>query len=386
MTMSAANSERDPNAGAGSLLVIDEPIEGDQRVMAARASLPPPVLVVDLRNPIGTAWTKGFRDLFKLLARSLITAPWRYRRVRGLLRGHVSDSAFAGSVAACRWLIRATRTANRLKKLATERPPTVIHANDLYCALAAALVEWPRETRLIYDSHEFQIHRNRKAGWARILLEHALESFVISRAHEIRVVNHAIAKSIAEIHRVPDSRIRVIHNDFYKHRPMPSAPVTGRPAIVYVGRGVRGRCLEDLARPAGELPFDVHTFLLGDEIPRSLDARAWTHNSDTDPKESLEELVASRRALMWCCLDANSLSYSLALPNKFFQAMALGIPIVASEGTYLADIVRQHGIGVVYDAQGLDTLAARIASTEFQDWSEAVSPFREQLWAGQVTV
>ncbi len=374
------------NKRPASILLVDETEQGDRRVMSARAELPEPVDVVDLRCPEAPTSSGTRRRVARLLARAALEAPRRYWRLRPLLDGRVTDEPLAGMSASLGWLDRAVRAAQGLEALATANPPGVIHANDLYCALAASLVSWPSGTHLIYDSHELQIHRNRKAGWGRILLEHALESLVLARAHEVRVVNHAIARAMATTHRIDPSRFRVVHNDFYEHLPMPASAAAGAPAIVYVGQGVRGRHLEDLDKPAGELPLEVHVFTVGARLPDAIDGGAWHLDASEAYQRGLDAVVASRRAVMWCCLEATCLSYSMALPNKFFQAMAVGIPIVASDGTYLADLVREHGIGVIYDGKSLDALSAQIASPKFRDWSKAVASFREQLWAERLAI
>ena len=50
---------------------------------------------------------------------------------------------------------------------------------------------------------------------------------------------------------------------------------------------------------------------------------------------------------MWASTENICLSYRLSLGNKFFQAMALGIPLLLQE-TYLADIVIKYKLGYVY--------------------------------------
>ncbi len=90
---------------------------------------------------------------------------------------------------------------------------------------------------------------------------------------------------------------------------------------------------------------------------------------------------------MWCCLNAQALSYKLALPNKFFQALAVGIPVIASSGTYLADLVNRYELGfVVHDGTDFADLARRVRSPEYERWVYGVAAFREAFRKGHVAI
>ena len=55
-----------------------------------------------------------------------------------------------------------------------------------------------------------------------------------------------------------------------------------------------------------------------------------------------------------------SLSYRLALPNKLFQYMAAGIPVVASDFPDVRQVVEGSGAGVVVDPVDPRAVAAAI--------------------------
>ena len=62
-------------------------------------------------------------------------------------------------------------------------------------------------------------------------------------------------------------------------------------------------------------------------------------------------------------------SYRYALPNKFFQAQAVGCPIIVYDKTYLSSIVRKYGCGLVFsDITSTDFLnsISNIKYTEMQ--------------------
>jgi glycosyltransferase involved in cell wall biosynthesis len=52
---------------------------------------------------------------------------------------------------------------------------------------------------------------------------------------------------------------------------------------------------------------------------------------------------------MVICIQPTSLNHRLSTPNKLFEALAAGVPIVASDLPGMARIVRETGAGVLCD-------------------------------------
>jgi hypothetical protein len=80
-------------------------------------------------------------------------------------------------------------------------------------------------------------------------------------------------------------------------------------------------------------------------------------------RQKPEEIVTERRCLMLCCHGNQCLSYSYSLPNKFFQSLVVGMPVIASLGTYLAELVEKHSLGLFFNK------AAK--SSNFEKWHAA---------------
>ena len=95
------------------------------------------------------------------------------------------------------------------------------------------------------------------------------------------------------------------------------------------------------------------------ESPRIASERPWVLGQK-DYLPELLELIKNNRLAMWACVNNISLSYRLSLGNKFFQSMALGIPVIASKGTYLAEIVTKYELGYIYDNCNLIDIVSNI--------------------------
>lgn len=67
------------------------------------------------------------------------------------------------------------------------------------------------------------------------------------------------------------------------------------------------------------------------------------------------------------CLTENScLSHYLSLPNKFFEYLAAGVPVISSDFPEMASLVARHGCGWVTEPTA-GALAAVIAAIDAAD-------------------
>ncbi len=367
-------------------MVVDSDLCGDHRVQSSIRESEGPVVVVDIRQ--SGNWTERLSAVIEGIPLFLRILMWPCRRRRMLMErlGTRVDRRWAsGLLASLRLMMKALIASIRIRRILNEAGGDVsLHAHDLYCGVAAAIAKGQRELPLVYDAHELEIHRNRRAGWIRILLEHGLEQFVLDRSTELQTVNSAIRAVMSEWYRLPN-RVRVVSNDFYPHKcaAMPSAQAA--PAIVYVGQGVNGRELESLDLPSVAALFKVHIFLIGSTLPGHIKARDWWMGPSNYEGE-LVALARERRCMMWCCLERRCLSYELATPNKFFQALSIGVPIIASQGTYLSEVVHVQDIGMVFDGENLPTIRQVVVGEKYETWVKNIIRFREQIRTGQFVI
>jgi glycosyltransferase involved in cell wall biosynthesis len=242
---------------------------------------------------------------------------------------------------------------------------------------------------LIYDAHELEFHRNRKNSFTRVAFDMLLEKSVIKAAAEIIVVNKPIKTVYMDLYHIDNSKISIVNNNHFTpyigYAKQIFSPQIKESVIVYVGGSSRGRKLESLADDSYQLGVNVYCFFLGN-VPRFAEQNNWIIGSK-DYLDELLELVKHKHLAMWCCTDDICLSYRLSLPNKFFQAMSIGIPVIAYEGSYLADIVNEHKLGYIYDGNNFSEIVESLKNVEkYLLVLNAIETFQEKLFVERMSL
>ncbi len=363
------------------IFIIDEPIDGDGRINKAINDLciEKNIEFINIMSINSDNKISAMADFILLLMFSSIIGFFKINMIFGYVRR--GDGIFGGCRAALRLLWKSCKARAALRERMRNGDVDCVYAADLYCAVAALPAIGGRP--VIYDSHELQFHRNRRTGWLRILLEVGLEKLVARRVDEIWAVNKPLARIITDLH-APTAPVKIRPNNFYPAVELPPPPDDAPLAITYVGKGTRGRRLEWL--DVWPLPCEVHMFLLGAQLPAGIAGKGWEFGP-IDYQEALAHVARSRRCFMWTVSELSCLSYRLALPNKFFQALAMGIPLIAVEGSYVADIVNEYQIGIVVSedaARNLQDIVEMLDGLSYRQLSANVRHLSRQVSYGEI--
>ena len=235
---------------------------------------------------------------------------------------------------------------------------------------------------VVYDSHEIYVESGRMAklpGWARRVLVHQERSWV-GRIDALVTVNQSLAEDLGR--RYAPRRVVVVRNCPARWQPPEGRPdllrraagiPAGSPVILYHGgfsahRGME-EILDSLLEPGMER---VHAVFLGygseraNLVARVADPRygGRAHVLDAVPPHELPPWVASAD-LGVMPIQRSTLNHYLSTPNKLFESLAAGVPVVASDFPEMRRIVLDDPdapLGAVCDPADPSSIARAIRS------------------------
>lgn len=274
-------------------------------------------------------------------------SPFSYRPPRGqplplYLRG-------------ARWLLLPRHNASvnesfrrEVRSWASQQMPyDVVHAHDMPMLPVAHELSVRWGAALVYDAHEWWSSRHREQRPTPVADRRGVrEERRLACAADLVIT---VSNGIAERFRgwgVQD--VRIVRNTFPIHPSAPD-PVRRAEAAIYAGRVDGARDLETVFRAAradptmrvtlaGPLDW---TFMARHLVPKNV---ALVEAVAPDDVDAL--LRAAGVALV--TLDDSCDNHRLALPNKLYQAVRAGVPVVASDLPEIRRVVTGYGIGEVY--------------------------------------
>lgn len=227
---------------------------------------------------------------------------------------------------------------------------SILYSNDLDTLPACWLASRLKHSFLVFDSHELFTEvpelvgkEKTKKVWA------TLENFLIPRIDK----GITVCEPIAEIyHRKYKKRFEVVRNvPFPKFQE--NNLVLEYSYILYQGAVNKGRGLELLIESMAYLP-EIKLIIAGSgDLLEEMKELA-TENGLTDRISFLGHVAydrlpeITRKAAVGVSLEEDmGLNYRFALPNKIFDYIQSGVPIVVSNLPVMAGLVRDYNIGEV---------------------------------------
>lgn len=279
----------------------------------------------------------------------------------------------------------------RLLMLLLARQKDLLYANDLDTLLPNFLISKLFRIPLVYDSHEYftevpeLIDRPAvRSFWLR------LERLVFPRLRNVITVN---AELSGIYHRKYGIRPKVIRNvpDPVSVRPgtQHKENVSGKAVLLYQGALNEGRGIE-LMIDSMELLNDCILVIAGEgDISSDLEKRS-AEKGLTDrvlfkgrmAPENLRELTLEAD-LGFSLEEDLGLNYRYALPNKIFDYIHAGIPVIASDLPVMRDLVLESRVGEVLrdrTPSSLATLVRRIISDRESYRPHLEAAAREFTW------
>lgn len=282
-----------------------------------------------------------------------------------------------GSNFAALWSVLTMRHTFTLRALdmAVAAKADVYHSHDLNNLELACTAAAANGARVVYDSHELFTEignrwiKLRRRAWMQ------LERRLIKKVDLVVTVNEFIAAELSSRYGVPAPL--VVMNcpdpppDFDPSTPydllrerLGLAP--GRKIVLYQGWMSEGRGLENLVRCAPMLAGDAAVVFIGyGDYQQVLERMG---SAEAPGRVYFLPAVSHRDLLPYCAsadvglipYQAVDLNNYYSSPNKLFDYIQAGLPIVASDFPFLRKVIATDDLGVVADLSTPESYARAI--------------------------
>lgn len=256
----------------------------------------------------------------------------------------------------------------------------VWHLHDL-TGLAAVAPRLPRTVPVVYDSHELFLESGTAAALPRLVrrILRYYEKRLVARAAALITVNDEIAAVLRR--RYGARSVAVVHNcPALQTWPVAGAPIRdatgippGSPIVLYHGSLIAGRGIERLTEALLHEGMEhVHLVFMGygpkrEELLSLATSQPWRSRLHVlNPVAPSELLAWVASADIGAIVNpGKTLNDVFSSPNKLFECIAAGTPVVASDFPTLRRIIIDTPggpLGAVCDPGDIDAIATSIRS------------------------
>lgn len=233
----------------------------------------------------------------------------------------------------------------------------VIYCNDEQCLLAASVLAAISPSKLVYDAHELEHHKNGQGKinrtlvllWEKLFWPSVDYFITVSESIRLHYLENLGPKPSAVVLNSPSA-------SGAPQRPGSVADVrgvlglgTGDIILLYAGAFSEGRGIRLLLECAKQLPPNHHLVFLGEgrllpEIAICSEALRQVHFASPVPPDRVVDFI-STADIGLCLLEPVSISDEYALPNKFFDYAFAGLPILYSGFPEMSKVAEAYGLG-----------------------------------------
>ncbi len=292
-----------------------------------------------------------------------------------------------------RWWQLDVEPAADLRRVLGEFRPDLVHSHNLPDGLTVAALD-ATEGRIpvIHDSHDMQSLRQTpyEDGFPELDDPLALERQAVEASAALVTVSEEMLEEVRARYQAP-ARSVVFANyaaerDLPAVLPSPRGPPTGPWRVVYQGTLSTNGGHYDLRDQftglvASGSSLDVYPSRPSPEYVAMAEATpGMTCHEPLEPSKLLQELAAYDFG--WAGFNAtlNQAHLDTVLPNKLFEYLGCGLPVLTLPHKALQRFVEDHGVGLVLDSA--DELAERLDDADVPALRSRVADTRHRFTMG----
>lgn len=272
--------------------------------------------------------------------------------------------------------------------------PRIIHCHDAPALLPALICSYFIKFELVYDAHELMMHKAgnnffssslffliEKLAWPKIDLFITVGDEILrwycakygEKKSEV-ILNSPTPRTLSQPHYEKDyllKKFQIARSDSI---------------FVFIGQFNHGRSIGEILKCFSKAQASYHVLFLGygeleDEIVDHAETSSNIHFHPAIAHDHVVEFL-SLCDFGLCLIENVSLSDELSMPNKLFEYLQAGLPIVASNLPELARVVRDLSCGVLISdvSADLETAIVRLAESNIEADNGRIAKY---LWPAQ---
>lgn len=222
---------------------------------------------------------------------------------------------------------------------------SIIHASDFDTVMPAYLIKKIYDKKLIYDIYDYYVDSHHMPKLINEMVK-KIDTHIINYADVVILCNE---KRLEQIHPAEPKRVEYIHNTPFDIHFEKKSSNDKKIKIVYVGGLIeKGRYIKELLDAVAE--DNRFEMLIGGygvfedyikKMSEKHDNIKYYGKLDYDEVLRLE----GQADIMTALYDPSLKNHQYAAPNKFYEALMAGKPLIVARDTYIDTIVEKKQIG-----------------------------------------
>lgn len=244
----------------------------------------------------------------------------------------------------------------------------ILWANDLDTLLPNFIISRLKRSKLIYDSHEYFTESVYKKSSKKIW--EMLEQKLFPRLKNVITVNNSIKNIYENKYKLPVTVIRNVPYLFSKNK-VGNVPIltAEKKNLIIQGMGINeNRGAEEAVQMMQFLPGEFHLYFIGNGtilkkvkmIVSELNLQSKVTFIDPLPySEMMQITMQGFLGLIFEKIDVAD-EHLFSLPNRFFDYIHAGIPVLSTEAVEIKSIITQFNIGTFVQNLNPEEIATKV--------------------------
>lgn len=316
------------------------------------------------------------------------------------------------------WIQKPSQFSNFLKYLefrrkakafADQYQPDAVHCHDYNTLFLGVYCQKKYGAKIIYDNHEYfqdlkYLHRYPKL--VRRYIAHYEKETIKYWVDEMIVVSEGIAEAYRDIagtkptivmnitdwRTIKNEKPSEIEYEQYKSF-LDHLKQEGKEILLYIGRNfVRGRGMDFTIELLQHLPEHYFLVIFGcsnakeiQKLQAIFKAKNVEHRMKAFTYASVSDLYHLRSYFSFglSMIEPIYFSYNHSLPNKLFEYIMMGLPVIASDIPEQKKIVNTYNVGIVAELQSPGLTAQKLLSLDAKKYDGLEDARKELSWENE---